>query len=128
MLDFFNSHCTIPPDSAGLVAVPDSRGTFNIVWSCLGVVLLCTWAVLHECVPVEGDAEKNPCLLGIYLFLCKTSSFLIAFFAPELFAGKAMGSLYFAREGAKEMEKFAGGAIGEGGWSLCHAFLANMGG
>jgi len=133
MLDFFNSHCTIPPDSAGLVSVPDARGTLSIVWSCLAVVSLCTWAVLHECVPVEGDS-KEPFLLAIYLFLCKTSSFLIAFFAPELFAGKAMGSLYFAREGAKEMQKCAG-VIGKGsaprskvGWSLRHAFLANMGG
>ncbi|KAK4445191.1 hypothetical protein QBC34DRAFT_307399 [Podospora aff. communis PSN243] len=143
MLDFFNLQCTTPPDSVGLVAEPNVRGTLSIVWSCLAVLLLCTWAVLHECVPVEGKNkgppvrlwafgwrffDPTPIFLGTYLFLCKTSSFLIAFFAPELFAGKAMGSFYFALQGAKEMKKYIEGKGFEVEWSLRHAFLANMGG
>jgi len=127
-MDVFYPLCTNPPNEPGIVSAPDIRGTFDIAWSCLAVVLLCTWAVLHENVPVEGVAEDRwqRAFLKAYLFSCKASSFLMALVGPELFTGKAMMCLDLARHGRDQMKEFETPDGVE--WTLHHAFLANMGG
>ncbi|RYO75240.1 hypothetical protein DL762_010108 [Monosporascus cannonballus] len=128
-MEVFYPNCIFPDDEAGIVATPDMCGTIDIVWSCLAVVLLCTWVVLHENVPAEGDTDRNwfwGLFLEAYLIAQKTCSFGFALFAPELFTGKAMMGLYFAhhvRDIMKETVK-----EGEVNWTISHAFLANMGG
>lgn len=127
----FQTECTLPPDEPGIVASPDMRGTLDIVWSCLAVVLLCTWVVLHENVPAEGSTDGPwwtwPRLfLSAYLAVQKACSFVYALFAPELFTGKAMMCLYFAHHVKDLMEDRAKEDMVE--WSIYHAFLANMGG
>ncbi|KAL8397918.1 hypothetical protein RB594_004576 [Gaeumannomyces avenae] len=126
----FYPNYTLPDDEAGIVATPDMRGTIDIIWSCLAAVLLCTWVVLHENVPAEGDTRearfRARLLLESYLVVQKGCSFLYAVFAPEIFTGKAIMGLYFARHVRVTMNR----AIkeGEDDWTICHAFLANMGG
>jgi hypothetical protein len=106
------------------------RGTLDIVWSCLAVVILCTWVVLHENVPAEGDTNrpdwKQRRFLDLYLAAQKTCAFGWALFAPELFTGKAMMGLYFARHVRDIVRKSV--SVEEVDWTLHHAFLANMGG
>jgi hypothetical protein len=130
MPEVFYPVCTFPDDEAGIVAGPDMRGTLDIVWSCLAVVILCTWVVLHENVPAEGDTNhpdwKQRRLLDLYLAAQKTCAFGWALFAPELFTGKAMMGLYFARHVRDIVRKSV--SIEEVDWTLHHAFLANMGG
>ncbi|KXX73619.1 hypothetical protein MMYC01_210144 [Madurella mycetomatis] len=130
MLEVFYPNCTFPDDEAGIVATPDMRGTLDIVWSCLAVVILCTWVVLHENVPAEGDTNhpdwKKRRLLDLYLVAQKACAFGWALFAPELFTGKAMMGLYFAYHVRDIMKKTIGEK--EIDWTLHHAFLANMGG
>lgn len=53
----FHPNCATPPDQIGLVASPNIRSTFAITWTCLSVVLLCTWTVLHPPVPIETTGE-----------------------------------------------------------------------
>ncbi|KAK4112448.1 hypothetical protein N656DRAFT_798240 [Canariomyces notabilis] len=61
MPEVFYPVCTFPDDDAGVVAGPDMRGTLDIVWSCLAVVILCIWVVLHdvETRPGEPLADKE---------------------------------------------------------------------
>lgn len=105
------------------------RGTLDIVWSCLAVLLLCTWVVLHENVPAEGSTNGSwwsRRFLSAFLAVQKTCSFIYALFAPELFTGKAMMCLYFARHVRALMVDRAKKDGVE--WTIYHAFLANMGG
>ncbi|KAH6838396.1 hypothetical protein B0I37DRAFT_440096 [Chaetomium sp. MPI-CAGE-AT-0009] len=129
-MEIFYPTCTFPSDEAGIVASPDMRGTLDILWSCLAVVILCTWVVLHENVPAEGDTDSDwfwgRLFLEAYLAAQKTCSFLFALFAPELFTGKAMMSLYFAHHVQDIMRKTV--KEDEVNWTISHAFLANMGG
>ncbi|KAK4194925.1 hypothetical protein QBC40DRAFT_187058 [Triangularia verruculosa] len=134
MPEVFYPNCTFPGDDAGIVATPDMRGTLDILWSCLAVVILCTWVVLHENVPAEGDTKsqdwKQRLFLDLYLAVQKICSFGWALFAPELFTGKAMMGLYFAHHVRDIMQKAMNKdqSAKEVDWTLQHAFLANMGG
>lgn len=129
-MNVFNPICTGPPDQPGIVASANIRGTFDIAWSCLAVVLLCTWAVLHENVPVEGSPKgwRQQAWFGLYVFACKAASFLMALLGPELFTGKAIMCFYFADYGKRQMNMPANKNLFDGDWTLRHAFLANMGG
>ncbi|KAK3356614.1 hypothetical protein B0T25DRAFT_452243 [Lasiosphaeria hispida] len=125
----FHPNCTLPSNEPGIVASSNMRGTLDIVWSCLAVVLLCTWVVLHENVPAEGSTNApfwDRLFLAAYLTVQKACSFVYALFAPELFTGKAMMCLYFARHVRDLMEGQAG--LDNVDWGIYHAFLANMGG
>lgn len=129
-MEVFHPNCTFPGDEAGIVATPDMRGTIDIVWSCLAVVLLCTWVVLHENVPAEGnthsDRRRDRLFLEAYLIAQKTCSFAWVLFAPELFTVKAMMGSYFARHVRDIMKETV--KESEVDWTTRHAFLANMGG
>lgn len=41
--------------SNGWVDQPNYRGTLNIIWSCLLVILTSTWTVLHVNLPAQTD-------------------------------------------------------------------------
>ena len=67
----FKPNCTIPPKIVNYVSNPQVRGTLQILWGCITVLLLCTWSIQHASVPIEHDKSKPPSRvrrLGLQIF------------------------------------------------------------
>lgn len=154
---FRDIECGPVPNITGhawLLSAPRIRGTFTLVWTCVSVVLLCTWAILYSNVPIETEertCEQRWRRRG-YLLSRAVFWWLIALVAPELVAcaevSKFLAAKYLvetvkAKVDAEKAEvKEKGAATGRNTpavchetnprrwaiWDLQHAFLANMGG
>jgi hypothetical protein len=126
----FQPSCTLPNSTVTFVATSNVRGTLDIVWSCLNILLLCTWSILHLNVPIEIQGAPKGHLasikVDIYLAWRKVKWMAFVLFAPEMLLGVSLADLLSALTSEIDMKEFAA----EDGvpWSLAHGFLANMGG
>ncbi|KAK1764579.1 hypothetical protein QBC33DRAFT_457146 [Phialemonium atrogriseum] len=124
----FRPNCTLPTTAPGFVASPDVRSTMSIVWSCLTVIILCTWSILHLNVPLQFNSKTWQQKLGRSLYLAsrKAAWMLFTLLVPEFTMGKALGDLLDARASMKEIKAQAD----EDGvdWTVTHSLFANMGG
>ena len=79
-----------------------NRSTFDVLWSCLSVVLFCTYKVIHLNLPACGEAEASWHQL---LFWKKWSRKLkwMAFMAlsPELLLSMALGDFLWSRQNGR---------------------------
>jgi hypothetical protein len=128
----FETACSIPSNSVNFVSSPDSRGTLDILWSCLFTLVACTWTIQHLNVP---EQQKGPA--GDHSSWCDFKRALKGFWtnlkwmiatmlAPEYILGKALGDLvaaWLCRERMKDLAK-----EDKVEWGLAHGFYANMGG
>jgi hypothetical protein len=124
----FETTCSTPSISVNFVSSPDSRGTLNILWSCLATLLVCTWTIQHLNVPKHRTfpgAVHSPW----YDFQGKLKRLwtnvkwmLFTLLAPEYILGKALGHRVVA-ECCKKRFKTVGINL-----TLTHVFYANMGG
>jgi hypothetical protein len=122
----FQPTCTLPSSSRHFVEAPDVRGTLNIVWGCVSIILLCTWSMLHLNVPPQFHKGAHGYFsVKSYVFFRKTMWMLFAVLAPEIFVGKALNELLSAAYNKKEMQNYA---VQRSDWTLTHSFFANMGG
>ena len=111
------------------------RDIWSIVWSCLTVILACTWAALHRDIP-----PKN--VHWIIVFANRIWTTIVAFFTPEFMAFMAIMEFDEARR-VKKMFKgllpqnffFVESLVDRRSscyidleWSQTHAFFAIMGG
>ena len=100
----------------GWVSQPDGRGTFDILFSCLFTVFLCTWTALHLNVPALHETYwqqfRRKCRWAIQTIM-----------APEFVLGFASGQKV---EAQRSVEMFR--ALGYKDWTVRHGFYANMGG
>lgn len=110
----FNAYkpdCPAPPEHINYASSPPVRGTLDIIWACLAVVLTCTWAVQHLSVPVHVSFQKpswipprvagiikEPLLRDIAFFTSKFKWMLISIAAPEFILGKALAERWAAQE------------------------------
>jgi hypothetical protein len=51
----FDTTCTVPSVSANFVSSPDTRGTLDILWSCLFTIIACTWTIQHLNIPEQRN-------------------------------------------------------------------------
>lgn len=100
----------------GWVSSPNGRGTFDIIWSCLVTIFLCTWTSLHLNVPALHEHYWQRCAR-------KFKWMVQAIMAPELVVGFAAGQKVEARRSV-ELWKSSGFPQ----WTIRHGFYANMGG
>lgn len=123
----FKTHCTLPAEGAGIVYSPDVRRTLNILWSCLSILILCTWNIQHLNVPVQARPATKWQALGrkTYMIFRKLAWMLLTLVAPEAIFGKAFADHLSAKYNKESMKNLAS----EDGieWTLAHAFFANMG-
>ncbi|KAI4263851.1 MAG: hypothetical protein L6R42_001013 [Xanthoria sp. 1 TBL-2021] len=82
----------------GWVSQPDGRGTFDILWSCLITIFLCTWVSLHLNVPASHEQYRH-------LFFRKMRWMVQAIMAPEFVLAFAIGQKVEAK---KSVEQFRG--------------------
>ncbi|KAJ8080731.1 hypothetical protein PM082_017565 [Marasmius tenuissimus] len=91
------------------------RSTVGIGWSCLSMIILCTWTSVHFNVPSVPRSGH-----WALVFWDKTKIFLVALFAPELIVLWSLRQWFAARDMEKAYRKY--------GWTMTHAFFALMGG
>lgn len=101
---------------AGWTPSPNSRGTVDILWSCLFTVFLCTWTVLCLNVPAIGD--------GFWVQIRRKARWsLLAVFGPEFLVSFVIGQWASARRSVAAFRK-----LGYPEWTMRHAYYSDMGG
>ena len=125
-------------DRVGWVSTPPGRSTMNIVWSCVSILLVCTYKCLHFNIPSFEEKGAGwytlvlkgwsiyywPKWLLIRSYLRKLGWMLGVALAPEVGVGLAVMEYFQA---CKDLEEV------KGRWpdleiDLVHAFYARMGG
>jgi hypothetical protein len=99
---------------SGFVQDPNGRGTFSILWSCLAVLLLNTWTVLHLNIPPHQSPWRN--------YLHKVKWWIIALICPDGLAVSSCEQWRNARTSVKALKK------AYPWWTITHGFYAEMGG
>lgn len=99
----------------GFVSEPNGRGTFGIVWSCLAVLFLNTWTVIHVNIP-------SPDFKGWRGYLHKSKWLFIIVLVPDGIVATAFSQWRSARRSVEAMQKHAPW------WTILHGFYAEMGG
>jgi len=99
----------------GWTSSPNTRGTFDILWSSVFTSFLCCWTVL--CVNVAG---RNDTQIDIFKRKCRLA--MMTLFAPEVVAVVAVGQYCSARRSVRD---FAAAGISD--WTMRDAFIVDMG-
>src|SRR3984885_13612530 len=84
----FHTNCTAPSTPVNFVLSNETRGTIDILWSCLFTIIACTWTVQHLNVPEQREG-RNPGVWGSIWWAIKrgwTSAkwILTTVLAPEI--------------------------------------------
>lgn len=105
------------PD-VGWVTQPDTRGTFDILCSCLFTIFVCCWTIVHPnmAIPRASTAQR---------LLDKTICLLIAVFAPEVIVFISWSEYTLARQ---LTARYGSETRISGQWTMTHSFFAGMGG
>ena len=124
----FTIECTLPPEDRTFVEAPDARGTLYIVYSCLAVLVLCTWGVQHLNVPPQtipkGWRQRRARALLRVLTKVKWMAFNIL--APEWPFAQAVCGLANQYQIRKAFDHFK--ECDEVQWTATHMQLDSMGG
>ncbi|KIK64966.1 hypothetical protein GYMLUDRAFT_194753, partial [Collybiopsis luxurians FD-317 M1] len=91
--------------------INNCRTLFEIVWSCIGVLIACTWISVHPNVPGLNESSWKVLRRKIRLMI-------IAVLAPELLVLWAARQWFAARKLSRHYKA----------WTKTHAFFALMGG
>lgn len=115
-----SSNSTSQTRREGWVSQPNGRGTFDILWSCLFTIFLCTWVSLHLNVPAAHEKYRHR-------FFRKMRWMCQAIMAPEFVLTFATGQKVEAKRSV-ELFKDLHLPPQHPKWTIRHAFYANMGG
>ncbi|ESK83067.1 hypothetical protein Moror_16931, partial [Moniliophthora roreri MCA 2997] len=108
-----NTSSLFDPVTGECIDINGCRTTTGILWSCLSVILICTWVAIHPNIPHVGTHSAVVVYKNIQLMI-------IAILAPEIMILWAMRQWYSAKAIAKQFKKY--------GWGMSHAFFVIMGG
>lgn len=122
------ANCTLPAPGTTYVPPPNIRGTLDILFSCLAVVLLSTWSILHPNVPppVSPINNKQKFMRIVWRVWGKVKWMLFNIIAPEWPFAAALNDFVCAWRMQKDFEVYA--KIDNVPWTRSHTHLANMGG
>lgn len=95
---------------------PEFRGTFNIVKTCIGTVILLGWSSVCPNVPSQKKGFRHK-------FSGKMQLFFLAILGPDFIFMTALGQFNTAWHAKNALHK-----KGYTEWTLRHCFFANMGG
>ncbi|ESK85403.1 hypothetical protein Moror_5907 [Moniliophthora roreri MCA 2997] len=108
-----NTSSLFDPVTSECIDINGCRTTTGILWSCLSVILICTWVAIHPDIPRVGTHSALVVYKNIQLMV-------IAILAPEIIILWAMRQWYSARAIAEKYKDY--------GWGMSHAFFVIMGG
>ncbi|OCK75712.1 hypothetical protein K432DRAFT_307903 [Lepidopterella palustris CBS 459.81] len=128
----FRPNCSFPnTEPTGFIYSPNIRSTLDIVWSCVSIIILSTWSVLHLTVPpdIEAVDPSEKIRKQIFFLLRKLSWMGIMLIFPEyLLAIGAANQLIASVNTEALREKFVGKDKDNVPWSRTHTIQADMGG
>ncbi|KAL6792768.1 hypothetical protein J3E68DRAFT_451181 [Trichoderma sp. SZMC 28012] len=126
----FTPECTLPPNGtySGYVHGVNTRSTLEIVWSCIGIIILSTWSILHLDLPADVVANGTGEWLckHIYLLWRKVFWMGLKLFSPEFAATGCARKIFATRSNSAMLEQLA--HLDGVPWSLKHTILVDMGG
>ena len=95
------------------VGEPNTRGTWDIIYSCLFTLTLCVYSAIHLNIPRHGELERTQSLR-------KTKWVIIAIFAPEVVLFTAWQQFYAAKRFCWTMENIRREKAGEPSAIKCY--------
>ena len=130
-------NCSLPPEGSNFVAATPVRGTFEILSTCISVLVLCTWSVVHLNVPPQIKTKYRNEKRNIKTWLhhafkasegsrVKAGWMIVNIIVPEWILVKALTNFLEVRRlksdfGAQALED-------DVPWSDAHTHFANMSG
>ena len=120
--------CTLPPPGTTFVRPPDVRGTLDIFYSCLTIIVLCTWAVMPLNVPTQYKSMpgRQTHMRTLRRLLNKLRWLAFNILGPEWPFIKALNSRNNAKRLERKFDIYRG--VDDVVWTRSHTQLANMGG
>lgn len=122
----------------GWVSPGSRRSTWDILWTCFSVFLICSWKCTHLNIPSAEESEAGwhkwhgipywPERLLRRKWRRKAWWMVVIALAPEVGVAAAVEQYINAREDRRTAEERAALRGGGGPFSMAHAFYANMGG
>lgn len=97
----------------------NSRGIYNIVWSCAQTIFLCAWVSVCVNIPAPGRGRWD-------IARDKFHFVLLTLLGPEIVLLLAFGQYRSARESLRLFRDDKEGRFAD--WTLTHSFYADMGG
>ena len=125
----FQPNCTFPITApSGFIRSPNIRSTIDIVWTCVSVIILSTWSVLHLTVPpdLKPQSTLQKTLKKLYILRRKLSWMAIMLAFPEYLVSLSTANLFTSWVNTPGLKELA--EDDEVPWSLTHTVLANLGG
>lgn len=130
----FDTNCTLPsgPEKINYISSPNTRGTLDILWSCLFTIVSCTWTVQYPEVPARR-AEFEPGRKGWWKWAANKYSsqvglFLLTLIAPEFLLGVYITQNTRLKACVKAFEDSGYVKLDGVEWTRSHIFLTEMGG
>ena len=82
-----------------------TRSTFDIIWSCISVILVCTWKVLHLNIPAREEIYA-PCGAWKHwmIWVRKLKWMFFMAVAPEFALSIALGDYLWAKESVRKFQ------------------------
>jgi len=122
-------NCTLPVGTVNFSASPNVRGTFDILYTCLATMVICTWSSLHLNVP-DQRCGRDPGWLGDMKWAARRSwdkirRTLIILIVPELAYIETQRSALIS---FWEYRRLQGDVPKAQRLSLTQVLFANMGG
>lgn len=114
MVDYSVAIASEEPLISAFVEDPNGRGTLSILLSCLSVLMLNTWTVLHLNIPPHSTPWRN--------YLHKAKWWIIALICPDGLAVSSCEQWRNARRSVRALKKTYPW------WTITHGFYAEMGG
>ncbi|KAF2152643.1 hypothetical protein K461DRAFT_226034 [Myriangium duriaei CBS 260.36] len=124
----FNVNCTLPVSVVTFVGSPNVRGTLGIIWSCLSIILICTWSVLHLNVPVQATPrnKKERYVRAAARLWTKIFWMSVNVLAPEWSLGKAWSDYRAVSAAEADLNRLR--LEDKVPWTRKHTYFTNMGG
>lgn len=99
----------------------DVRGTVDIIWSCVLVLVTAVWTVIHVNIPAPGD--------GLWTTMSRRLRWGFAcVFAPDMLTLVAASQWDAAARSVESMNELEQVRDHPNKWQMEHAFYANSGG
>ncbi|KAF3067945.1 hypothetical protein CFAM422_008299 [Trichoderma lentiforme] len=124
----FRPNCTLPEAPGVFVNASNVRSTMEIIWSCIGIIILSTWSILHPNIPPDfrKQAKWQFYLQKLYSVARKALWMIVMFVAPEALTSLYAHKMFSAHHNDAILKDLA--ADQQVPWSRTHTLFADMGG
>ncbi|KDR79733.1 hypothetical protein GALMADRAFT_61863 [Galerina marginata CBS 339.88] len=92
---------------------PNTRSRWDIIWSCLATIFVCTWVSVHPNIPALGEPWWKKVSRRVELMFW-------SIIAPELIINWAIQQWFGARQLVIKYKEY--------GWTMSHGYFIQMGG